>query len=55
MAMTITTAMSVFGQNGFSYQAVIRNAEGELITNKQVEVKFTLKSMARISIRRNRT
>ena len=43
MAMTITTAMSVFGQNGFSYQAVIRNAEGELITNKQVEVKFTLK------------
>ena len=43
MAMALTTAMSVFGQNGFSYQAVIRNAEGKLITNKQVEVKFTLK------------
>ena len=43
MAMAITTTASVFGQNGFSYQAVIRNAEGELITNKQVEVKFTLK------------
>ncbi len=43
MAMAIGTAVSVFGQNGFSYQAVIRDAEGVLVTNKQVEVKFSLK------------
>ena len=42
MAIAITTAASTFGQNGFAYQAVIRNAEGQLITNKQVDVKFTL-------------
>ncbi|MBO7476493.1 MAG: InlB B-repeat-containing protein, partial [Salinivirgaceae bacterium] len=43
MAIAITNAVSVFGQNGFAYQAVIRDANGELVTNKQVEVKFTLK------------
>ena len=43
MAMAIGTAVSVFGQNGFSYQAVIRDAEGVLVTNKQVEVRFSLK------------
>ena len=43
MAMAIGTAVSVFGQNGFSYQVVIRDAEGVLVTDKQVEVKFSLK------------
>ena len=43
MTMAITTAVSAFGQNGFAYQAVIRDANGGLVTNKQVEVKFTLK------------
>ena len=43
MAMAIASGVSAFGQNGFSYQAVIRNVDGELITNKQVEVRFTLK------------
>ncbi len=43
MAIAITTAVSALGQNGFAYQAVIRDANGELVTNKQVEVKFTLK------------
>ena len=43
MAVAITTAVSALGQNGFAYQAVIRDANGELVTNKQVEVKFTLK------------
>ena len=43
MAIAITNAVSVFGQNGFAYQAVIRDANGGLVTNKQVEVKFTLK------------
>ncbi len=43
LALAITTVASVFGQNGFSYQAVIRNAEGELVANKQIVAKFTLK------------
>ena len=43
MAFAITTATSVLGQNGFAYQAVIRNANGELITNQLVDLKFTLK------------
>ncbi|MBR6081870.1 MAG: InlB B-repeat-containing protein [Salinivirgaceae bacterium] len=43
MAIAITTAVSALGQNGFAYQAVIRDANGELVTNKQVEMKFTLK------------
>ena len=43
MAVAITTAVSALGQNGFAYQAVIRDANGELVTNKQVEVKVTLK------------
>ena len=43
MTMAITTAASALGQNGFAYQAVIRDANGGLVTNKQVEVKFTLK------------
>ena len=43
LAIAITTAVSAFGQNGFAYQAVIRDANGELVTNKSVEVKFALK------------
>ena len=43
MAMAIGTAVSVFGQNGFTYQAVIRDSEGVLVTGRQVEVTFSLK------------
>ena len=40
LVFAITTAVSVFGQNGFSYQAVIRNDKGELVVDKQVVVKL---------------
>ena len=42
LAIAISTAVSTFGQNGFAYQAVIRDGDGKLVSNKQVEVKFTL-------------
>ncbi len=42
LAFVITTAVSALGQNGFAYQAVIRNANGELVANKGIVAKFTL-------------
>ena len=42
LAIAISTAVSTFGQNGFAYQAVIRDGDGKLVSNKQVEIKFTL-------------
>ena len=42
VAFVIVAAVQTMAQESFAYQAVIRNAEGELIANQDVNVKFSL-------------
>ena len=42
VALTIAAAMQTTAQESFAYQAVIRDGEGNLITNSEVELKFSL-------------
>jgi hypothetical protein len=42
VAFAIAASMPSMAQESFAYQAVIRNAGGELITNKDVNLKFSL-------------
>ena len=42
LALTIIAAVQTMAQDSFAYQAVIRDANGELITNKEVNLKFSL-------------
>ena len=42
VAFAIAAAMPSMAQESFAYQAVIRNTGGELITNKDVNLKFSL-------------
>ena len=42
VALTVTAAMQTTAQESFAYQAVIRDGEGNLITNSEVELKFSL-------------
>ena len=42
IATTLTTMAAVAQTNGFSYQAVVRNSKGELVSNKNVGLRITL-------------
>ena len=42
IVLAIVSAVPTFAQDSFAYQAVIRDANGELITNKEVNLKFSL-------------
>ncbi len=42
VALAIAAAMQSTAQESFAYQAVIRDGEGNLITNSEVELKFSL-------------
>ena len=42
VALTIAAAMQTTAQQSFSYQAVIRDSKGELVTNQKVGLKFSL-------------
>ncbi|MBO4602900.1 MAG: tail fiber domain-containing protein [Salinivirgaceae bacterium] len=42
VAATLTTMAAVAQTEGFSYQAVIRNSNGELVNNKNVNLRITL-------------
>ena len=42
VAVVIAAAVQTMAQESFAYQAVIRNAEGELIANQDVNLKFSL-------------
>ena len=44
MAMALTTMAASAQTDGFSYQAVVRNAQGELISSSQVQLRLTLLS-----------
>jgi hypothetical protein len=41
-AATVVTMAAVAQTDGFSYQAVVRNAQGELISSKNVQLRLTL-------------
>ena len=41
-AMLAATAATAMAQSGFSYQAVVRNSKGELVSNKNVGLRITL-------------
>ena len=41
-ALVFTATVATMAQGSFAYQAVIRNADGSLVSNKDVKVKFTL-------------
>ena len=41
-ATILTAAMASAQQQGFSYQAVVRNAQGELVSNSKVGLRLTL-------------
>ena len=40
--LTIAVVTTVVAQNSFAYQAVIRNAKGELVTNQEISMRFSL-------------
>ena len=42
VAITFAALAQSLAQDSFAYQAVIRDAQGELITNKEVSLKFSL-------------
>ena len=42
IALTVAAVMPSLAQESFAYQAVIRDAKGELITNKEVGLRFSL-------------
>ena len=42
LMLTIMVSAHAFAQDSFAYQAVIRNAKGELITDTDIEVRFSL-------------
>lgn len=42
VVLTIMSTAHTFAQESFAYQAVIRNAQGELVTNNNVSLKFSL-------------
>ena len=42
LTLTIVATIPAFAQDSIQYQLVIRNAAGKLITNKQVNMKFSL-------------
>ncbi|MBP5668500.1 MAG: hypothetical protein J6X32_10170, partial [Salinivirgaceae bacterium] len=42
VAIIVAAAMQSTAQESFAYQAVIRDGEGNLITNSEVELKFSL-------------
>ena len=42
VALVFTATVATMAQGSFAYQAVIRNADGSLVSNKDVKVKFTL-------------
>ena len=42
VALIVAAAMQTTAQESFAYQAVIRDGEGNLITNSEVELKFSL-------------
>ena len=42
VVLTIMATAHTFAQESFAYQAVIRNAQGELVTNNNVSLKFSL-------------
>jgi|GEM_PF-6174921 len=42
MSLIVAATIPAIAQNGFAYQAVIRDGEGNLITNSEVELKFSL-------------
>ena len=41
-AMLLTTAVATAQSQGFSYQAVVRNAQGDLVANSKVGLRLTL-------------
>ena len=40
--LMIAVVTTVVAQNSFAYQAVIRNAKGELVTNQEISMRFSL-------------
>lgn len=42
VALAITATVQTVAQESFAYQAVVRDAQGELITNKEVKLRFSL-------------
>jgi len=44
IVLTIATTIAAYAQDSIQYQLVIRNTAGQLITNKQVNMKFSLVS-----------
>lgn len=42
VAITVSATAQLNAQESFSYQAVIRNAEGQLVDNKEVGLRFSL-------------
>ena len=40
--LTVAMVATVEAQNSFSYQAVIRTAKGELVSNQEVGMQFSL-------------
>ncbi|MBO7144234.1 MAG: hypothetical protein J6W13_05330, partial [Salinivirgaceae bacterium] len=43
-AMALTSLAANAQTDGFSYQAVVRNSNGELVSNSQVQLRLTLTS-----------
>ncbi|MBR2194486.1 MAG: hypothetical protein IJ911_02625 [Salinivirgaceae bacterium] len=42
IATALATMAAVAQTDGFNYQAVVRNAQGELISSSQVQLRLTL-------------
>ena len=42
VALVFTATVATLAQGSFAYQAVIRNSDGSLVSNKDVKVRFTL-------------
>ena len=42
VALMFTATVATMAQGSFAYQAVIRNDDGSAVSNKEVNVKFTL-------------
>jgi hypothetical protein len=42
VVLSITAMLHTYAQESFAYQAVIRNAQDELVTNKEVNLRFSL-------------
>ena len=42
VCLMVAMVATVEAQNSFAYQAVIRNAKGELVSNQEISMQFSL-------------